>query len=107
MKTAQELWPGQASQAVWLTPKAGEDWFKQYFAQVGFEAPYWFIHYWWEVDAPAPEGTDLSKFPELLEPWLGRSGVIWGSMAGGQDATLWSWDGDEAKFVSLAWGESY
>ncbi|MBN9420620.1 MAG: hypothetical protein J0I12_34560, partial [Candidatus Eremiobacteraeota bacterium] len=84
-----------------------KDWFQQYFAQVGIEAPYWFIHYWWELDVPAPEGTDLSQFPELLEPWLARSGVVWGGMAGGQDSTLWSWDGKEAEFVRLADVECY
>ena len=107
MAAAQELWPGQARHAVWLDPETAAGWTEQYFAQVGLEAPYWFIHYWWEVDAPAPEGTDLKNFPQLLEPWLGRSGVIWNSMAGGQDATLWSWDGDQASFVEIAWVESY
>jgi hypothetical protein len=84
MAAAKTLWPGEARHAVWLAPEAAANWLQHYFAQIGPEAPYWFIRNWWEIDAPAPDGTDLTDFPELLEPWLCRSGVIWGSMAGGQ-----------------------
>lgn len=107
MPAAQKLWPGQARHAAWLTPEGAKNWSSVYHKQVGTDAPFWFIRYWWEVDIPAPKETDLREFPEHLVPWLGRSGVIWGSMAGGQDAELWSWNGEVAEFVNLAWCESY
>lgn len=61
-------------------------------------------HYWWRIEDP-PEQNDFwmrgstLAVPEGADPWLLVSGVSCGSLAGGEHAELWAWNGSEPRLV--------
>lgn len=99
---AVSLWPGTEENSVILTPDEMSEWGDIYEHQP--EAFWWFTDYWWRIeDPPKPNtlwthDTELTT-PESTAPWLVVSGLSWGSLAGGETADLWSWDGTHAEFV--------
>lgn len=99
---AHELWPGKDDRCVLLTPEELSQWNEQY--EHPEDAFWWFIRYWWRIEAPPKPGgiwthdTELTV-PDGAEPWLVVSGMICGDLAGGEGAELWAWDGEEARFI--------
>lgn len=99
---AMALWPGSDNRCVFLTPEELLEWHTIYEHPEG--AFWWFTNYWWHVeDPPRPNSlwtydADL-KTPNGTDPWLVVSGLSWGSLAGGETADLWSWNGTHAQFV--------
>ena len=102
ISTAMSLWPGADDRCVLLTPDELSKWRMIY--EHREETFWWFTDYWWHIeDPPRPNSfwthdTELKTF-DGTDPWLVVSGLSWGSLAGGETADLWSWDGKQAEFV--------
>lgn len=99
---AMALWPGSDTRCVFLTPEEVSEWHTIYEHQE--DAFWWFTNYWWNIeDPPRPNSiwTHAAELttPDATDPWLVVSGLSWGSLAGGEAADLWSWDGTDARFV--------
>jgi hypothetical protein len=99
---AQQSWPGNDERSVFLTPDELSGWQEIYkHSESSF---WWFTHYWWTVEDPPTRnglwthGKALTV-PDGADPWLVVSGLSWGDLAGGEDAELWSWNGEDARFV--------
>ena len=99
---AQRLWPGADDRSVFLTQDELNQWSEIYkHPESSLE---WSISYWWNIEDP-PQANGLwtrdgvLTVPDGGEPWLVTSGIWWGSLAGGESAELWSWDGIEARKI--------
>jgi hypothetical protein len=98
---AERLWPGQEDNVVLLTPNEMKQWHDFYHhPEASF---WWFSYYQWEIEDP-PKTIGIwadarVSVPDDEDPWLVISGLTWGSLAGGGDAKLWSWDGTRARFI--------
>jgi hypothetical protein len=98
---ARRLWPGADDRGVFLTREEIEEWQRIYSHPE--DAFWWFVHMWWRVEDPPDKRTYEPAIEPSVpngEPWLAVSGMSWGGLAGGEDADLWSWDGEKAEFVS-------
>jgi hypothetical protein len=110
MSAAQQLWLGEDDGCVLLTREELSDWEQVY--QHDNSSFWWFIHNWWDIEDPPRQdepwrwGKPLS-FPSGESPWLVRSGLQWGMLAGGEDAELWSWNGQTARFIRTVWCSSF
>jgi hypothetical protein len=102
MSAAQQLWPGEDDRCVLLTREELSAWENVY--KHDNSSFWWFMHYWWDIEDPprrdelGPPGMPLSV-PAGESPWLVRSGLQWGTLAGGENEELWSWDGRAARFI--------
>ncbi|MFM9961725.1 MAG: hypothetical protein ACKV2Q_10915 [Planctomycetaceae bacterium] len=99
---AQRLWPGADDRSVFLTQDELTQWSEIYkHPESSFS---WSINYWWNIEDP-PKANGLWTRDRMLsvpdggEPWLVTSGLCWGSLAGGENAELWSWNGIEARKI--------
>jgi hypothetical protein len=100
--TAKRMWPTDDDRCVYLTPEELAQW------QTVYSHPesafWWFVDFWWSIEDPPKSGglwnhdNDLA-LPGGGEPWLVTWGHSWGSLAGGETAELWAWNGAEAAFV--------
>jgi hypothetical protein len=96
------LWPGTDDRCVLLTPEELSEWNTIYKHRE--ESFRWFTNYWWYIEDPIRpdslwmQDSALKTIPGT-DPWIVVSGLSWGSLAGGETADLWSWDGKQAEFV--------
>jgi hypothetical protein len=102
MPIAMSLWPATDDRCVFLTPDELSEWRTIY--EHHEESFWWFANYWWHIEDPPRTNSLWEQDTELntsdgADPWLVVSGLSWGSLAGGETADLWSWDGRQARFV--------
>jgi hypothetical protein len=103
-------WPSKQPHPIYLTPEEWAAWVDGPYsseAENVFTFWGWFVRYWWDVvDETFASSTSFLLDTPLdpdhpLTPLTVVEGLQWGSLAGGETTSIWSWDGVEEKFMRV------
>jgi hypothetical protein len=109
MLIAERIFPRGASERVFLTRQEMKQWEQIYFHPKGLRDFNWFNNYWWEV-YDASELREYFRRASALKwnpndvpagetPFLLSFGCYFGPLASRAKVDLWTWNGQEAKFI--------
>ena len=102
LSLVQQAWPGTVRNAVYMTSEEWKEWNEVY--QPSDEGFWWHALQWWSIECEIPELSiwfleEKPVFPPGIMPMLVTYGLMWGDMAGGETADLWSWDSERETFI--------
>jgi hypothetical protein len=104
LQVVQSHWPGEIKNGVFLTPSESKEWHAHYVHPDG--EFWWFVYQWWDIEDRI-EGKSgwfwngPPMLPSEMTPWLVHCGLQWGSLAGGEKAELWGWNGRQEELIEL------
>ena len=100
----RKSWPAEVLNAIFLTPDELRE-FKA-MCDAPESAQWWYAFQWWSIQTEIPATSmwfshPKPKLPANVTPLFVTSGLQWGSLAGGERADLWTWDGAHEQFHSV------